>query len=65
MSFGFQSLHFNNSFAKSHIISNMIPHSKGQGAPPKDSQKVMMAIALSGSCIAVFSAIAKWRIPQW
>jgi hypothetical protein len=31
----------------------MIPHSKGQGAPLKVSQKVMMAIALSGSCIAV------------
>jgi hypothetical protein len=41
----------------------MIPHSKGQGVPPKVSQKVMMAIVLSGSCIAVFSAVAKWRIP--
>ena len=50
-------------FAKSHIFSNMIPHSKGQGAPPNVSWSLMVVIALSGSCVAVFKAISKWGLP--
>ena len=59
---GFQSLHFNNSFAKLHIDSDMMPHLKGQGAPPNVSWSMMMVIASSSSCIAVFKAVLKWRM---
>ncbi len=54
--FGSQLLHFNNLCAKSHIVSDMIPHSNGQGAPPNVRQSVMMVIALFGSCVTVFRA---------
>ena len=39
---GFQSLLFNDLFAKSQIDSDMIPHSEGQGDPPKVSRRVIL-----------------------
>ncbi len=60
---GSHSLHFNNLFAKSQIDSDIIPHLNGQGAPPKVSQRVMIARLSSGSCAAVWRAITKWNIP--
>jgi hypothetical protein len=60
---GSQSLHFNSSFAKSQIVSENTPHSKGHGAPPKINQRVIIAAASSGSCVAAFSAVTEWRIP--
>ncbi len=44
-----ESLHFNSSFAKSHTVSKIIPHLKGQDAPPKVSCSVMIAIRSSDS----------------
>jgi hypothetical protein len=60
---GSQSSHFNSSFAKSQIVSENTPHSKGHGAPPKVNQRVIIAAASSGSCVAAFSAVTEWRIP--
>ena len=60
---GSQSLHFNSSFAKLQIVSENTPHSKGQGAPPKVNQRVIIAAALSGNCVAAFCVVAEWRIP--
>jgi hypothetical protein len=62
---GSHSLHFNNLFAKLQIDSDIILHSNGQGAPPNVSQRVMIARSSSGSCVAVWRAVAKWSIPQW
>jgi hypothetical protein len=61
---GSQSLHFSSSFARSQIVSGIIPHSNGQGAPPNVSRRVMITRLLSGSCVAVCRAVVEWRIPQ-
>jgi len=59
-----QSSHFNSLLTKSQIVSENTPHhSKGQGAPPKVKRRVIIAAALSRSCVAVFSAVIEWRIP--
>ncbi len=62
---GSQSSHFNSLFAKLQIVSENRPHSKGHGAPPKVNQRVIIAAASSGSCVAVFNAVTEWRIPLW
>ena len=61
---GSQSLHFSSSFARSQIVSDIIPHLNGQGAPPNVSRRVMIARSLSGSCVAVCRAVVEWRIPR-
>ncbi len=61
---GSQSSHCTSSFAKSQIVSEITPHSKGQGAPPKVKRSVISAATSSGSCVAVVNAVAKWRMPR-
>ncbi len=62
---GSKPLHFNSSFAKLQIVSDKIPHLKGQGAPPNVRQSVMIVSLSSGSCMADGRAVFKWSVPCW
>ncbi len=51
--------------ARSQIDSNIVPHSDGQGSPPKLKQSIMRRRPILTSCRQDWTAVAGWRCNRW